>query len=290
MFVSDEFENSSHSRTERGRACRDDVESRYFWDEVRHINEVVDPIIKILRLTDGLEPCIGKVYEGLDKMIESLARIEKDSNKYETLHKLCQDRWNAYHSPLHAAAFVLDPEFQGCHQESDREVSDGWDEILYRLVPESSAARRVIKDQLLLYRTRQGKFGTLDAQNDRKSIGGALWWEDYGSQTPELQQLAIRILSQAVSSSCLEQLWSTFNHISSRKRNRLGTMKVNDLVFVSANLRLLNKVSDPKADPFVRWREEDEDDLEDDISLDDIEMDVVASTSALSQDLDNADI
>ena len=82
-----------------------------------------------------------------------------------------------------------------------------------------------------------------DALRDRFVVGSALWWEDYGADTLELQRLAIRILSQEASSSLVECLWSSFGHIASKKRNCLGTTKANDLVFVTANLHLLNKVA-----------------------------------------------
>ncbi|MCO5574173.1 hypothetical protein L7F22_027955 [Adiantum nelumboides] len=68
------------------------------------------------------------------------------------------------------------------------------------------------------------------------------WWEDYGADVPQLQSLAIKILSHVCSLSAIERLWSTFGHIHSKKRNRLGVQKANDLVFVNANLRLPTKM------------------------------------------------
>ena len=70
--------------------------------------------------------------------------------------------------------------------------------------------------------------------------------------------MAIRILSQTVTSSCLEQLWSSYSHIASKKRNRLGVQKASDLVFISANLRMLGKEVTAKADPFVEWEQQQE--------------------------------
>lgn len=62
-----------------------------------------------------------------------------------------------------------------------------------------------------------------------------------------------------MSSSCLEQLWSSYSHIASKKRNRLGVEKANDLVFVSANLRMLCKSVTKKLDAFTQWEmEQDE--------------------------------
>ncbi|XP_059065995.1 uncharacterized protein LOC131857434 isoform X2 [Cryptomeria japonica] len=57
-------------------------------------------------------------------------------------------------------------------------------------------------------------------------------------ETPNIQKLAIRILSQPCSASGCERNWSMFEHIHSKRRNRLSVEKMNDLVFVHYNLRL----------------------------------------------------
>ena len=57
--------------------------------------------------------------------------------RYEEIKQLCVDRWNAYHSPLHAAAYILDPQFQHGLQWKDKEVMNGWNTILERLVPDT---------------------------------------------------------------------------------------------------------------------------------------------------------
>ena len=80
------------------------------------------------------------------------------------------------------------------------------------------------------------------------------WWESFGSQTPQLQKFAIRVLSQTCSSSGCERNWSVFERIHTKKRNRLEQKRLNDLVFVQYNLRLrrnqlLNKR--PDSDPIV---------------------------------------
>lgn len=94
----------------------------------------------------------------------------------------------------------------------------------------------------------------------RFHVGAVTWWEDYGAETPELQHLAIRILSQVCSSSALERLWSTFGHIHSKKRNRLGTQKADDLVFVNANLRLLTKMKHEYThDKYIGFHKSEED-------------------------------
>ena len=64
------------------------------------------------------------------------------------------------------------------------------------------------------------------------------WWHMFGANTPNPQNIAIRILSQPCSSSGCERNWSMFEHIHSKKRNRLTVERMNDLVYVHYNLRL----------------------------------------------------
>ena len=58
-----------------------------------------------------------------------------------------------------------------------------------------------------------------------------------------LQSIALKLLGQPCSSSCCERIWSTYNFIHSMRRNKLTPQRVEDLVFVHNNLRLLSRRS-----------------------------------------------
>eukprot|EP00253_Pinus_taeda_P019249 PITA_19249 len=58
---------------------------------------------------------------------------------------------------------------------------------------------------------------------------------------PELQNFAILILSHGTSASACERNWSSFDHIHSKKRNRLLSGRLEDLVYVRSNLQLALK-------------------------------------------------
>ncbi|MCO5578351.1 hypothetical protein L7F22_032192 [Adiantum nelumboides] len=103
-------------------------------------------------------------------------------------------------------------------------------------------------------------FSWEDAQHDRFRVGAVTWWEDYGADAPQLQSLAIKILSHVCSSSAIERLWSTFGHIHSKTRNRLGVQKANDLVFVNANLPFLTKMkSEYTRDLYIGFHKNEQD-------------------------------
>ena len=60
----------------------------------------------------------------------------------------------------------------------------------------------------------------------------------FGSDTPTLQKLALRLVSQCCSSSGCECNWSTFALVHTKVRNRLSHKKLHKLVYVNYNLRL----------------------------------------------------
>ncbi|KAI0511649.1 hypothetical protein KFK09_012279 [Dendrobium nobile] len=67
------------------------------------------------------------------------------------------------------------------------------------------------------------------------------WWKMFGSSAPNLQKVAIRILSQTSSSSGCERNWSIFEQIHSKRRNHLEHQRLNDLVYVRYNLNLKDR-------------------------------------------------
>ena len=66
------------------------------------------------------------------------------------------------------------------------------------------------------------------------------WWVVHGTSAPMLQSIALKLIGQPCSSSCYERNWSTYNFIHSMKRNKLKLQRVEDLIFVHNNLRLLS--------------------------------------------------
>ncbi|XVF07160.1 hypothetical protein REPUB_Repub06bG0114600 [Reevesia pubescens] len=66
----------------------------------------------------------------------------------------------------------------------------------------------------------------------------AEWWMIYGTCVPELQNLAIKVLSQTTSTSNCERNWSTFSYIHTKARNRLKYDRLQKLVFTYYNMRL----------------------------------------------------
>ena len=100
----------------------------------------------------------------------------------------------------------------------------------------------------------------------QKFLVSDAWWEMFGTKVPNLQRIAIRILSQPSRASGCER--NLFEHIHSKKHNRLAVKKLNDLVFVHYNLRfrhrqILGTDTSPivleNVDPHAEWNTEVDD-------------------------------
>lgn len=76
-----------------------------------------------------------------------------------------------------------------------------------------------------------------------KDMPAYQWWQQFGGHAPELQWIALRLLSQISSACACERNWSMFDFIHNARRNQLGVDKAFKLVYIFSNLRLLDKQS-----------------------------------------------
>ncbi|KAJ8620042.1 hypothetical protein MRB53_028571 [Persea americana] len=116
------------------------------------------------------------------------------------------------------------------------EVMRGLNEVIFRL--ESNEQKRVatsleISDNV----STRYDYGSNLAIANRTALELA-WCQQHGLSCPESSRIAIRVLSQTCTSSVCEHNWSTFDQIHSRRRNRMGQKRLNDLVYVHYDLRL----------------------------------------------------
>ncbi|XP_021319199.1 uncharacterized protein LOC8086457 [Sorghum bicolor] len=102
---------------------------------------------------------------------------------------------------------------------------------------------KVLNEELPKFRDKEGHFGKPVAKNGCKdyNFDPAKWWGNYGTQVPTLQRMAIRILSLTSSSSGCERTWSCFEGNHTKKRNKLTSERLNQLVFVQYNNKMNGK-------------------------------------------------
>ncbi|KAI3848040.1 hypothetical protein MKW92_026332 [Papaver armeniacum] len=106
------------------------------------------------------------------------------------------------------------------------------------------AERHKIDKQIDLFTSAGGMFGHEMARETRdRKHPGTYYLLLYGGShmeitLPELQRVAIRVLSATCSASGCERNWSIFEQVHTKRRNRLSQQRLNALVYVKYNLQL----------------------------------------------------
>ena len=83
-----------------------------FWQSVAEIVALSEPIVSLLRLVDGMVPCVGKIYWKMYEIDAGLLNSSLTETKKNEIRVIVNKRWKMLHNDLHSAGFVLDPEYR----------------------------------------------------------------------------------------------------------------------------------------------------------------------------------
>ncbi|CAA0832218.1 hAT dimerisation domain-containing protein / transposase-related, partial [Striga hermonthica] len=257
MFTSSEWDECKWSKTVKRKASYNTVMSISFWNGVTSFLTTFAPLMKVLRIVDAdKKPSMGFLYGELMHAKEDIKSVLNNLAKnYDPILEIIDTKMmGRLDTPLHLMAYLLNPyyHYKDPNLVLDQVVSDGVFDCLDVICQGNfDLMDKIMNVELPIYKTKGGVFGKPIAAkgcevNDEK-FDPATWWLNYGCGTPNLQRVAIRILSLTTSSSGCERNWSTFEGIHTKKRNRLDVSRLNNLVYVQFNSRLLNK---------RKWRKE----------------------------------
>lgn len=68
--------------------------------------------MSFLRLCDGDQPCLGKVYQHSQDFVKAVDELSMPAARKASLLAMCKKRRKMLLNPLHRAAFTLDPEYR----------------------------------------------------------------------------------------------------------------------------------------------------------------------------------
>ncbi|VFQ77378.1 unnamed protein product [Cuscuta campestris] len=252
MFTSEEWKTNKHSKIKDGKVVEEIVLDKDFWKSIVICLKGALPLIEVLRLVDSDEhPAMGFLYEAMDRAKEKIqAAFQNVKKSYRPLWSVIDLRWNKQlHRPLHAAGYYLNPRMHYSPGfKVDYEVKQGVYDCLRRMVADIEEQAR-IDVQLQDFKKRQKLFGSPLAQKTFDKLSPADWWDSYGDEHPDLQKLAIRVLSLTCSSSGCERNWSAFEMVHTKRRNRMKQKTMNDVVFVMTNSKLAKKKKARRSNP-----------------------------------------
>ncbi|XP_047260348.1 uncharacterized protein LOC124893377 [Capsicum annuum] len=188
---------------------------------------------KILPLVDGeAKPSMGYIYEAMSKAKEVIKSFFTEEHKYAKIFDIIDKRWSdQLHRPLHAAGNILNPLLYYNREDDllNKNLMMEFHTCIAKMVVDEDMQDKII-DQISSYKNAKGLFGIATAIRQRDKKSPVEWWRLYGSETPELQKFAIKILGLTCSASGCERNWSAFEHIHTKKRNRLTLKRLSNLL------------------------------------------------------------
>ncbi|CAI7850863.1 unnamed protein product [Closterium sp. NIES-54] len=235
MVISEEWEEVAVARTEEGMEVRKLLLDDVFWDCGTAVLRLMTPIYEVLRAVDRRAQVMGQIY-GL--MLEATVKTT------EAAEAIIAKRWDAQlHNCLHAMGWLLNPSNQYMEEvKNDQEIRKGADEVIQSRGGEVSQ-RITLAAQLAQYHRGEGQLGSDDARWAAMTLveGGRMtdaeWWCLFGGELQALQEQAVMVLSQPVTSSEVERYWSALQRVQRRDRNRLTAKKMIDVTIVAFTRR-----------------------------------------------------
>ncbi|CAL8116536.1 unnamed protein product [Prunus armeniaca] len=244
LFTSEEWYNSRFSESEEGKRIESRVLDHRFWDAMEGVQSIYEPLYSILRIVDTeVVPAMPILYDMFHIMKEKISKLKEK----KWLLKIINHRWDVTLSrPLHQAAHYLNPRYQyETGVGHNKELLSGLQRVFERLNPTGDRGLQAFGAEVINFRDCRKTFRTEMAVKSRKSIPPAEWWNLHGDSAPNLQKIAMRILSQTASSSACKRNWSTFALIHMKQRNRLAYTRLEKIVFCYYNMKL--KLRDEEA-------------------------------------------
>ena len=179
-----------------------------WWKRASTAVTLCEPIVSLLRLMDagGASPAVGKVYFKMFSLLQHIEGMNDELSEVnrETLKTFMNNRWQMLHTDVHSAGFVLDPEynFAGYSQSTNEEVMSGFCNIIEKLYSNSVEKQALALQQLTKFRDSTGIFSRETVKVAAKQMPAHTWWSTFGGGVPELQHIAVRILSQVSDVCC----------------------------------------------------------------------------------------
>ncbi|CAN0906377.1 hypothetical protein LINGRAHAP2_LOCUS24214 [Linum grandiflorum] len=208
MFSSEKWKKSAFSSSREGKRIQGIVMDGRFWTNVHTCLCAAMPLVKVLRLVDGDDqPTMPFLYLELNQAREKIkSNFVNNEKRYKPVLDIIEKRWtNQMSRPLHYAAYWLNPKvhFSQGFNESERKLKVGLYDCVERF-SKNSEERLTIMEQLDAFHHAKGMFS------------------NYGSM------------------SLLDRKHPA-DWVHSKKRNRLLQKKMNDIVYVMYNSKLLRR-------------------------------------------------
>jgi hypothetical protein len=210
----------------------DDILSMDLWALSTSFVDTAKTSLYFHRLVDSNLPTMGKVYYTSALINKQLKVLSSSSALAKAMYPFYEKRWVRWHKDVHVLAYAVDPSYQS-HQLAANEKA-AIKRVLKRLRPDSYAKVLI---ELNSFKSDVDKFDQCewDAVDCHHAY---LWWDTMGEAFPELQSVAVDVLSKQCSASSCEFNWSAVSAVERKGRLGLHCETTNKTVNVAAMYHL----------------------------------------------------
>ncbi|CAI5509032.1 unnamed protein product [Closterium sp. Naga37s-1] len=262
MVLSDEWNEWTAADKDRKIVAdmfRAAVMDEEWWGLAGFFTSLMAVPFKAMRATDSsAKGMMGKMYVIMLQLTEDMNDKLDEADDYLTwaekvdITKIVKDRWdNSLACPMHVVGRILNPvnQVEGifrndveCTRVFKAYIERHYDNKTFRRGKDGAPRRAslVLQEALLAYINMEGSYGTPGAISAREAVkkgemSMVQWWSWHSTEYPELAALACRVLTQPVSASPCERGWAQWEGVHTARRNRLGSAKCADLVYIAHN-------------------------------------------------------
>ncbi|CAN6244021.1 unnamed protein product [Urochloa humidicola] len=227
-MTTDEWENSPWAGTADHDFTYDCLTKKIWWRDMEVVLKAVSPIYSVLRLADqqknvSISSFLPKMLNAMKEIRGNLSVDDIQKNLLDRLMGKVKTRLNyLLTDTLMFAAAALDPKALYTSKLARNPKAKHAVTLAIKKLARSSSKASAAIDQFTLFSKQGGLFGGQEAKKSALNgrCSAADWWDQYGGECSELQEVARRIVSQCMSSSGCERNWSTFALVHTKLRNR----------------------------------------------------------------------
>ena len=227
------------------------------WRDMEVVIKACSPLLLLLRLADSNAPTLCKVKGTVDLVQSRMIDTGCDSLT-DRISAVFHSHIPDLTSDVANAAYVLDPQFINQSKNAGQDVMMSfWTvvrEALHILDDDVWRQTRLkVVTELAAFRMKTGGFGFENYDTEK----ACAFWVTAGCHAPILKQLALRLCALPCSSSDAERNWHELKQNLTKTRNRVGSTKLEKMVFVRRFLRLNRAMAFDKNDyGFKDWVKE----------------------------------
>jgi Protein of unknown function (DUF 659)/hAT family C-terminal dimerisation region len=221
-----------------------------YWEKTQELRDILEPFLQVTIALESNKAKLSRLFSWYSWLLNQSATSRSDLLPRQEALRLIDNRFHKIYTALWLIAYLCDPVAR-----MQRPVAiakwqlDGMAQYLtryYEVRGETTGKKASeVYGQLVNLKEREGAFGSEIAWQSAKEVDAITWWNAlHKEQYPDLTALARHALSVAPTTGAAERNWSAFGFIHCKRRNRLLNDRVEKLIFIYWNLRMLKAVPD----------------------------------------------